>query len=82
MNHFTFVFNTFLARSPDGLNNWEQIVILQDNASQGKVWINPDGHDILLLFETAANDGNYISIKHYKNLASMKRADSFDRMHF
>ena len=44
----------YLAMSEDGLTNWQQIVTLQGYASQGKVWVNPKGNDILLAYESTA----------------------------
>ena len=50
-------FTLFLGQSGNGLYNWQKVVKLSDHSSQPQVWLNPDGDDILVAFETYQNNG-------------------------
>lgn len=66
-------FYTFLAKSPDGLNNWEKVVLLEKHASQAKIWLNPNGEDILMAYESSPGfNGNNLAVVHYSSLEDMK----------
>ena len=47
-----YPFSVFLGMSEDGLTGWSNDVKLASGASQAKVWLNPDGPDILVAFES------------------------------
>lgn len=68
-------FYLYLARSPNGLNHWENVVLLERRGSQGKVWVDPVGDHILLAFEESPDGiytGNNIKVNHYENLDQLK----------
>jgi hypothetical protein len=46
---------------------WERVNIIDDYASQGKVWIDETSNDILLAYEKSDN-GDYVQINHYNTL--------------
>ena len=72
-------FNLYLAESADGLHDWKVVSLLQENASQGKVWLSPDSNDILLAYETTFGyDGNHITIKHFRNINEFFMAEACD----
>ena len=65
-------FITYLARSKNGMDNWELITALDEEASQVKVWLSPDSDDILLAYEASPGfKGNFIVIKQYPNLEAL-----------
>ena len=48
----------------------------------GKVWLNPNGDDILLAFErTQEYGGNHIAIRHYANIFDMIIGHYKDEIH-
>lgn len=76
-------FSLYLGYSRDGLNDWFTITRLEKDASQGKVWLNPNGTDVLLAYETADGfGGNFVAIKHYKDLFQLVNANAHDQISF
>lgn len=51
-------YRLFIVRSKD-LKTWDRVVVIDDYASQGKVWIDETSNDILLAYEKSDN-GDYI----------------------
>lgn len=57
-------FKTYLARSKDGMDQWETITMLEKYSSQAKVWVSPTSDDILFAYEASPGfNGNNIIIK-------------------
>lgn len=59
-------YRLFIVRSKD-LKSWERVTVIDDYASQGKVWIDETTNDILLAYEKSDN-GDYVQINHYNSL--------------
>ena len=75
-------FVIYLARSQNGLDDWETVTVLQASGSHAKVWVSPNTNDILMAYESSPGfDGNNIAIKHYKNLESMKQQQTIDELY-
>lgn len=61
--------------------DWETVILLQADATQGKIWLNPKGNDILLAYEIMqTDDGNHIAIKHYKDLLALIHNEQHDEI--
>ena len=56
--------------------------MLDKFASQGKVWMNPNGDDIVVAFEQSNKTfgGNSIRLKHYENLAVLKKGQAKEQL--
>lgn len=66
-------FKSYLARSKQGMDQWETITYLENYASQAKVWVSPTTDDILFAYEASPGfNGNHIVIKQYSSLNDMK----------
>ena len=74
-------FSLYLAQSADGLTNWSTVAKLQNEASQGKVWVNPKGEDVLVVYETTNEElGNNIVLNHYQDISSLLKAKPIKRV--
>jgi hypothetical protein len=68
------VFDIHLAKSRVGqLNRWQHLTVIDDNASQPAVWVNPDGSFLVAWERTETPEGNYIRIRHYKSMADLSK---------
>lgn len=57
-------FITYLARSKNGMDNWELLTKLDEEASQVKIWLSPNSDDILVAYEASPGfRGNFIVVK-------------------
>lgn len=68
-------YNMYLAKSKDGINDWQHITMLDQYASQARSWIAPNGKDIVVVYENsrkAGDSSNYISLKHFESLEDLK----------
>lgn len=64
MDHTINNFITYLARSKNGMDNWELITMLDEEASQVKIWLSPNSDDILVAYEASPGfRGNFIVVK-------------------
>lgn len=61
----------YLAKSTD-LKNWEQVVMLDAHASQGKIHVMDNGN-FLLAYEVAdpKNNDNWIRLRYYHTLKDL-----------
>lgn len=72
---------TYLARSPNGLDNWHTLTTLQLYASQPQIWLNSWSDDILLVFEYAPpNCGNNHVIYQYTSLNALIQNDIYEKL--
>ena len=72
-------FVTYLARSKDGLNDWEPINFLEKYSSQAKIWVSPTSDHILFAYEASPGfNGNNIIVKQYNSLDDLKKRKSSD----
>lgn len=75
-------FNLYLVKSKNGVNNWQDVKLIDQYASQGRTWQNPKGDDIIVAYEqsNASFSGNSIRLKHYENLAALKQGKAKDKL--